>query len=696
MLPLKIAILWHYHQPYYDKDGELILPWVRFHGVKDYWDLPELFYEYPNVKQTINLVPSLSMQLDDYINIRTSDKIQRLTNIKPSKLSETNKREILRLFFLCNEENMIFPYHRYKELYDKAQSKDAALLEFTEKDWLDLQVWYNLTWFGYFSKERKPVKRLFNKGSGFTEEEKKLVLDLQNEVLSQINNQMKMLQSLNQIEISCTPLYHPILPLLCNTQNAKQSIPGLKLPENNFSFPEDAKAQIEGAINYYYRLLGIKPIGMWPSEGSISDDVINLMISAGLKWTASDEGVLAASIGKQYDYTEKYFPRKFINDNGEIAILFRDHSISDAIGFLYSKWNPHDATRDFIGRLNAIRNELINKRGEDCLKHAVVPVILDGENCWEFYQYNGLPFLKSLFEELSNSDTLKTVTCSTATLKENLDYLPPLENVRAGSWINADFNIWIGHEDHRNAWSMLAMVRKSVESKKTELDEITLNKVMKEVYIAEGSDWFWWYGDTHIAENKGDFDILFRWHIGNIYKLLGIEIPKEVNIPIGKEYEVAKVVKQEGHVSPSIDGKISSDDEWIKAGYYDAQSTMTAMHQVGEFLKKLWYGSDKENVYLRFDLLKEMDFDDSVVVHFLNPVKFILTLKKNNFDIKSDEKLSLERFSISSHDIIELLISKSTFISDSNSEIKIEITIQTHTKEGEISYPRQGSLELLV
>ncbi|MBI5326154.1 MAG: glycoside hydrolase [Ignavibacteriae bacterium] len=696
MIPLKVAILWHYHQPYYEKDGELILPWVRLHGVKDYWDLPELFHEYPDIKQTVNLVPSLNMQIDDYINDRTSDKIQRLTDINPSNLSESQKRELLRLFFLCNEENMILPNPRYKELFVQAQNKEEAMKKFSLQDWFDLQVWYNLTWFGYFSKERKPIKRLIKKGRNFSEEEKKLVMSLQIDVLRQIKNQMKMLYALGQIEISCTPLYHPILPLLCDTQSAKQSMPDLKLPENNFAFPEDAKEQIEGAVNYYKREIGIKPTGMWPSEGSVSDEVLNIMINAGLKWTASDEGVLAASIGSQYDYTEKYFPRNYISSNGEIAMLFRDHSISDAIGFLYSRWNPHDAARDFVGRLNGIRNDLINKRGEDCLNSAVVPVILDGENCWEFYQYNGLPFLKALFEELSNSESIRTVTCSTASAKENVEYLPPINSVRAGSWINADFNIWIGHKDHRKAWSMLAKARKSVEEKKPELEENILNNVMKEVYIAEGSDWFWWYGDSHIAENKNDFDVLFRWHIVNIYKLIGMEIPKDVMFPIGKEYETAKVVKQEGIVTPSIDGKVSAEDEWLKAGYYDAHGSMSAMHQVGELLQKLWYAADNNNIYLRFDLVNALDDDDSIEVQFLNPKKFQLIIRQNIFELKADDEITINQFSYSNFEIVELSFSKSTFFSDNTSEIKLELTIMTKTKEGEICYPRQGSLELVM
>ena len=414
MLPLKVAILWHYHQPYYEKDGEFILPWVRLHGVKDYWDLPELFHEFPNIKQTINLVPSLSLQIDGYTSHKMIDKIQRLTLLKPIELSQSDKREVLRLFFLCNEDNMIIPYPGYKELFDKAQDKDIALKTFTEQDWLDLQVWYNLTWFGYFSRERKYIKRLFKKGKDFTEEEKKLVMDVQLDVMSGITPQLKMLQSLKQVEISCTPMYHPILPLVCDTDSALEAMPDAALPELRFKYPEDAKAQIADSLNYYEKKFGIKPCGMWPSEGSVSNEVLNLMIESGVRWAATDESVLATTMNDIYEDTMKYFPGKYHSENGDISLLFRDHALSDAIGFVYSRWNPHDAASDFCNRLTGIRNNLVNKYGDDCLKSAVVPVILDGENCWEFYRNNGLPFMRAFFEQISNSGELKTVTCSEA------------------------------------------------------------------------------------------------------------------------------------------------------------------------------------------------------------------------------------------------------------------------------------------
>ncbi len=532
MIPLKVAILWHFHQPYYKKENEFIMPWVRLHGVKDYFDVPELFHEFPSLKQTINIVPPLRLQIEEYIQGRTIDKIQRLTLIKPADLSEDDKAEIIRLFFMCNVDNMIMPYERYRELFYKSRNPGYALKIFAEQDWMDLQVWYNLTWIGQFSRQKNAVRRLYRKGRNFTEEEKSLVLSVHNEILTQIKSQLRALTKLGQLEVSCSPMYHPILPLVYDTKSARESMPDVVLPEPQYEYPEDAKAQIINGIEYVKNSLGLQPVGMWPSEGSISDSVLELISVAGIKWVASDEDILINSIKSKYSYPDKYFPRKFKTRKGEIAIMFRDHQLSDLIGFTYSNWNGFDAASNFCHRLRQIRQDLISAYGEECLKHAVVPVILDGENCWEYYFEDGVHFRRDLFKQLTESAEFRTVTFSEATKPEHLNYLPAIDHINAGSWINANFKIWIGHEEDRAGWSMLAKARNALEKAKDSLSVQDYIKALEEIYIAEGSDWFWWYGDEHVTENKNEFDELFRWHIEQVYKIAGTEPPDDVFVPV--------------------------------------------------------------------------------------------------------------------------------------------------------------------
>jgi alpha-amylase/alpha-mannosidase (GH57 family) len=691
MKSLKIAILWHFHQPYYKKDDAFILPWVRLHGVKDYWDLPEFFHEYPNLRQTINLVPSMQMQVEEYVRRETSDKIQKLTKINASDLTPEDKKEILQSFFLCNEENMIKPYPRYNELLELSKDHDQALNTFTMQDWLDLQVWYNLTWFGQISRKRLAINRLFKKEHGFTEAEKNIVLQMHLDVLSQINSQMNMLQDMGQIEVSISPMFHPILPLLCDSESALEAMPGAKMPQHIFRFPQDARYQIEEALKYSELVLNKKTTGMWPSEGSVSNDTLMMMAESGVKWFASDEKVLAASIGEGFNNLEKYFPRKIKTEAGHIAGLFRDLRLSDTIGFEYSRWNHFDAVNDFMHRLRHIKSELVNKYGEDCLDHAVVPIILDGENCWEFYPHNGEMFLREFFHQLQDMKDFDTVTCSQACSEKHLDYFPEVENIRAGSWINGDFNIWIGHEEHQTAWSMLADIRKMIEDEKDSLSEEQFRKAMQEIYIAEGSDWFWWYGDSHHAPNKGDFDVLFRWHLRQAYKIIGKDHPKELDDPISEHITSSGLIEQSGDIHPDINGIIRPENEWENAGFYDAGVSMGAMHKVGEILNRFWFASSGGRLFFRFDLNKNLIEGEHIILKFDSPENIELKIGLSDLRFKSTKEIRNIEYAY--NEIFELAFDR-TAISNKEDKVETKLSITTTTHDGVITYPRQGKLRI--
>lgn len=533
MRKLKIAILWHLHQPYYKHtnskgNDEFMLPWVRLHGVKDYCDLPLLLNDYPNVKQSFNIVPSLFMQVDDYIN-GTQDKVQILSKIKAKELTKEQKEEILNSFFVVNYERLIAPYMRYKELYDHSRDLDFAVKNWGSQDWLDLQVWYNLAWIGQRTRQHPFIQRLFRKMQGYLETEKNLLLEFHNFILKSIIPTMSALQRLGQIEMTCSPMYHPILPLLCDSSSALEARPNTELPNPLYKYPQDAEAQINNGINYYASIFGNSPKGMWPSEGSVSNESIALIAKSGVEWLATDEAVLAASLGEVYKPVYKYFPYEIETKNGILTMFFRDHTLSDKIGFIYSNWHSIDAVNDFKDTLLGIRNQIIDECGQEALDSAVVPIILDGENCWEFYYENGIYFLRDFFNMLGTTDELETALFSECLNLPIPSFLPTLASIRAGSWINGNFDIWIGDEDDIKGWDLISNVRKLVEENKNRLDTATLRKIMEHIYIAEGSDWWWWYGPEHNAPNKSDFDVLFRWRIKEIYKLLAIKPPQELD-----------------------------------------------------------------------------------------------------------------------------------------------------------------------
>ncbi|MDP3786959.1 MAG: glycoside hydrolase family 57 protein [Candidatus Omnitrophota bacterium] len=606
--PLYIAFLWHMHQPYYKNpvSGEITMPWVRLHAIKDYLDMVRILEDFPNLHQTFNVVPSLFEQIEDLLNPDSrKDKAFELTLKKAGELTENDKIFLLRNFFMANWETMIRPFPRYADLLAKrgkhfsAEEAPKALKHFTKQDYIDLQVLFNLVWFDPSYQEKdSQLKELIKKGKYYSEEDKITILDKQLEIMRMIIPTYKKMQDEGKIEVSVSPFYHPILPLLCNSDIAKTSYPEIKLPKTTFRHPEDAKYQINSAIKYYAERFGRPPRGMWPSEGSVSEEVVDLAIEAGLDWAATDEEILFKSLGRHKTAEELYRPYSIQRKYGELALIFRDKALSDSVGFIYQSWPAEKAAADLTNRLRAIRDGLPKGKGP-----FLVSIILDGENAWEYYPNDGGDFLYSLYKNLDADASLKVVTVSEF-LRENpsknrLDRLYP------GSWINANFTIWIGHEEDNHAWEYLSQARDALQAyEKQHPEEMMtdkLQKAWKEIYIAEGSDWNWWYGDDHSSANDDEFDRLFRTHVLNIYKLLGQKPPEYLLVPI--KIKKAKIIREpSGLLAPAIDGIDTNYFEWINAGLIDAAKYGGTMHQSETIIKQMYFGFDMETLYLRFDL----------------------------------------------------------------------------------------------
>lgn len=533
MIPLKVAFLWHNHQPNYELDGEYILPWVRFHCIKDYLVLPSILLKYPNLKQTFNFVPSLIDQIEMLANGNIIDSVLKYTYPNPNELANEEKQFIIDNFFTCNFDNMISKYDRYNELYSK---KNEIVNNWSEQELLDLQVWYNLTWCGDDIKNNYFINRLFNRGKNFTQDEKLYLIEIQLNYLKQFISNLNLLKKSNQIEISFSPYYHPILPLLYDFKCVSDNLPELK-PEVEFEYKEDADRQIIDSINKYEEIFNERKLGMWSSEGSLSNEILDMFISHNIDWTASDKDILKNTFGELYNHLEIYFPRTYKNKNGEINIYFRDSGLSDKIGFNYANMEPNEAVIDFRRSLEDIRQNLIMTYGDDILYKSCVYIILDGENCWEFYKNNGLDFINKLFEMLSVSDKLKTVTMSESSRVSKIPF-DEITNIKAGSWIYGNFKIWAGESKNHLAWKVLSDARNLLETYK--------NKIKKEVWEdayyymlrAEASDWFWWYYSQHQAPNKLDFDTLFRNNLIHLYKILNEKVPTILKSPLWTEEEI--------------------------------------------------------------------------------------------------------------------------------------------------------------
>src|SRR5262245_40315488 len=495
-----VAFLWHMHQPYYEDlvTREHILPWVRLHSLKDYYGMVAVLEEFPEVRATFNLVPSLLVQLEAFAAGQAHDPYLEL-GLKPAEALMPEESDfIVDNFFSAQPQRMIDPYPRYRELLalrgDASAGSDGqgAARRFSTDDLRDLQVWQKLAWIdpSYLAGDQR-VKGLIEKGRDFTEDDKALLRTIELELLNAVIPAYRKRAQAGQIEISTSPFYHPILPLLCDTDIYKHTHPQSPMPRHRFQHPEDAAEQLERAADCHKRLFGRRPVGLWPSEGSVSDAIVPLVAKAGFEWMATDELILARTLGLNFNRDSGghvdqprrlYAPYRLAAGNRHVAIAFRDHALSDMIGFQYASWGADAAADDFVSRLVEAGRRSRAASGEE----PTIFVILDGENAWEYFEGGGRPFLRALYHRLSHHPELRTVTMSEA-CKSARETLP---GIFPGSWIDANFYIWIGHADDRRAWTQLAEAREVLETA-TQVDEASRRQAREEILIAEGSDWFW-------------------------------------------------------------------------------------------------------------------------------------------------------------------------------------------------------------
>ena len=539
--PLYVAFVWNQHQPLYrdSLSGDLIMPWVRLHGSKDYYQMAAILEQYPKVRQTFNLTPSLLEQIESYL-AGTEDFYQKVD--KPAeKLDDNEKRYLLHHYFDIHWEKVIRQHPRYLELLElqgwtrEPEAVRPALGRYREQDYRDLQVWFNLAWIDpEIRRSDSRLSGLVDKGRNFTEAERRSVMERQRDLLAGIVPLHRRLQERGQIEIMTTPFYHPIMPLLIDSYSALRACPGLPLPRR-FQYPQDACEQLSMAEQQYRRLFGRRPRGIWPSEMAVSSETIALFMTYGFDWSISDEQILARSLNAEiirdgYGHVLNgdllYQPYRVRGAGGEITMVFRDHHLSNRIGFEYQHFRPGDAAADLVHRLQKIRENLAWAPGNH-----LVTLSLDGENAWEWYPGDKGPFLHTLYRRLSEEPFLCCCTVS--------DYLaanPPqrvIDNLFTGSWVDHNLTRWIGTENKNLLWDHLLDAREAVERHRHSgsCDPEILKRALDNIYIAEGSDFPWWI-DSMPYYLAAPFDALFRKHLAAVYRSLGAAVPVQLNRPL--------------------------------------------------------------------------------------------------------------------------------------------------------------------
>jgi len=614
---LYLSIVWHQHQPLYYKDpdtGVYAKPWVRVHATKDYYDMAAMVEAYPDVHVTFNLTPSLIKQLEDFV-AGAKDQYWALAEKPAAELSDEDRLFLLRHFFDANWDNQIGVFSRYQALLDKrgtdtsADSLAAAVERFSEQDFRDLQVWFNLSWFDPDFLAQEPLKGLVEKAERFSEQDKQAVFDETRRILAGILPLHARLQQAAQIEVTMTPYAHPILPLLYATDLAGIGAPDAKLPQR-FSYPQDGIAQVERGVMRYREIFGQDPRGMWPAEGAVAQEIVKMVSDGGLLWMASGEQVLARSLGldgltrdsretvQEADLLYRPYYVRY-RDERPVAILFRDLTISDKIGFTYSGMPGKAAARDLLERVHAIHARLQEEGAEG--PH-LVSVILDGENAWQYYENDGKEFLHEMYRLLSEDETIQTVTPS-----EYLALFPEqreIENLWPGCWFSPDFSTWIGEDEENLGWEYLRRTRKMLDAylkgEKAATEE-QVAAALDAMYAAEGSDWFWWFGADQDSGDDPAFDLMYRQTLRDVYRAVGEQPPAWLSAPVIPQASPPPAREVQGLFTPTVDG-VAGEEEWVAAGFY--QERGGAMARADDVIEALYYGYDQESLYVRLDAVR--------------------------------------------------------------------------------------------
>jgi alpha-amylase/alpha-mannosidase (GH57 family) len=619
---LRLIFLWHQHQPFY-KDlvtGEYRLPWVRLHALKDYYGMVKLLDEFPKVHQNFNLVPSLITQIQDYVAGTEQDPFLNVAAKPASELRQKERLFALQYLFQANPANVIGRYPRYRELYERYRehgfSPEKAERFFLARDFTDLQVLSQIAWFDEFFLEERDIAALIRKERNYSLDDQRFVIARERELLAKVLPAYAAAAGRGLIEISATPFYHPILPLVCDTNAGAVSSPGLPLPQNRFRHPEDAREQLLRALNLHQQVFGVRPQGVWPSEGSVSEEVLAIAHSLGIKWMATDEGVLGRTTGVFFaregnghlpaDLARRlYSIHRYENGATSMHLVFRDHTISDLIGFVYSGMNPAEAAEHLLRNIKEAAQPVL-AQGRD----AVVSIILDGENAWEYYPKSGREFLRRFYDAVQREAGVESLTIAEAIARDR--DISPLRSLVPGSWINANFNVWIGAPEDNRAWDYLHHAREFYAQNSARASEAARKLAFEEILIAEGSDWNWWYGPEHHSANDRDFDELYRKHLSNVYQALGAMPPDSLAQPITSGEVRPEFAPQTAYIHPRITGDKIRYFEWMGAAMFRADHRAGAMHGKQFLLDSVYAGIDNVYVYGRLDFtgaVPEIEFD---------------------------------------------------------------------------------------
>ncbi len=532
------------HQPFYRTadDGHYHLPWVYLHAMKEYTDMAEVLSDVPDAKAVVNFVPSLTAQIADYAHHlhlwqqekhTLPDPLLELLARDDGRYTEDERAYLLDACFRIQHERNLYRYPGYaklKEIADFAREK-RAVGYLDHRFFTDLVTWYHLGWLAESLRDHDPVaKRLFAKGGGFDWEDRRQLIVLIAELLAEVTGRYAKLAAQGRIELSTTPYAHPILPLMLDFRTARETVPDALIPPEPYPGGRERAAEhIRRAQRAHRDCFGREAIGCWPAEGAVSTAALGLLGQAGLTWCATGEAVLHHSLG--YNLRERqpdalYHPWQVGGGDYAITCFFRDDLLSDKIGFEYAKWGTADAVANLVHELLGVRH-----RAQGAADPVVV-IAMDGENAWEHYERNGIPFLRQLYQAVADHPDLEMTTF--AEYLKRAKPAPVLPRLVSGSWVYGNLATWIGDRAKTEGWELLIAAKKAVDAAWSGLSADKRRQVSEQLAICEGSDWCWWFGDYNPSEAVRDFDHLYRRHLAKLYHLIGAPVPERLSRTISE------------------------------------------------------------------------------------------------------------------------------------------------------------------
>lgn len=622
---IHVAFLWHMHQPPYEDpaSGLSLLPWVHLHATKDYYDMAALVASHPRMRANFNVTMSLMEQIERYADGSARDQTLEVMAQDPASLNGADREFLLRTCLDGCPEPLIARFPRYRQLYDfyrATRGASEAARVFEPDEFADLTVLFLLAWCGPTLQADEVVQAMVRKGRGFSASDREGLIERSRALIQSIGSRYAEMAASGQIELSTSPYYHPLMPLLVTSGAALQADPSISLPAVRFAAPEEVERQLDLAVRAFESRFKVRLAGMWPPEGAISDDVVKMMASRGLKWIASDEEVLRRTLGGDLTVDERLYPVRF---NG-MAIFFRNRALSDNIGFVYRRWPNDRSVAHFMGCLADLAREAPDERG-------LVLIAMDGENAWEFYPDGGYPFLHALYTAIEESEFVEPITLSAYLEKYGTG--DEITQVATGSWVDGNLNTWIGDPVKNRAWEALAaayQVVRACPERACKVHGYGENGDGCTLLRAEASDWFWWFGKGHASVHKREFDYLFRQNLRAVYRRLGMSPPDSLDMPLDEDMRPLVIRQPTATIHPKITGFRDSYYKWVGAGV--CEFSHGAIHRLHPILASVHFGFDSGRFYLRCDgfepLLKFFEDDGFVQVHIVRPAEVTLLIRR--------------------------------------------------------------------